>query len=61
MNLYEESPTNLGLISPPVIHECTAFFYNCHVVGIEFTMSNSSSVVVGMPMLIFVAVETTVA
>jgi hypothetical protein len=42
-NLYEESLTNLGLISTSTsrIHECTSF-YNCHAAGIEITISNSS-------------------
>jgi hypothetical protein len=31
---YEESLTNLGLISTTQIHECTAF-YNCHAAGIR--------------------------
>jgi hypothetical protein len=44
-DLYEESLTNLRLISDYYcwIHGCTAF-YNCHATGIEVTMSNSSSI-----------------
>jgi hypothetical protein len=41
--LYEESLTNLRLISTtPRIHESTAF-YNFHVTGIEVTMSKGST------------------
>jgi hypothetical protein len=59
-NLYEESLTNLGLISTPRINECTAF-YNCHVAGIKVSVSNSSSVfcvITGMPLFTFVAAKT---
>jgi hypothetical protein len=48
---YEESRTNLSLISDwsdlyyPRIHECTAF-YNSHATEIEVTISNSSFVLV---------------
>jgi hypothetical protein len=46
-NLSEESLTNLGLISIPQIHECTAVF-NCLAAGIEVTTSKMSFVITGM-------------
>jgi hypothetical protein len=47
LNSWTTSLTNLGLVSAPRIHECSAF-YNCHAAGIEVTMSDSSSDVTGM-------------
>jgi hypothetical protein len=40
-SIYEESLTNLGLISTPRIHECTAF-YICHAALIQITDSKGS-------------------